>query len=393
MRRGAVMIAISLALSGACTEHLVLPADKPDGGSGGAVGSGGASASGSGGAGGSGGAPSGSGGRWSGAGGSVATGGSFGSGGKSGSGGSGSGMPNPCDGGRSLTRLSFEIRRAQVVLAVGRNYSMQTPFGNGGGSRLTAVQEAIRTVVMEKDEAVNFAYLDFPSLGTCSNGAACCIGSSVVYPSPNAWFPIDQVSNDCTPLPQQPGCTSSSNARPIADAMKRLVAPMNPVLTGFNERRVILMVDGSPGCSSEDAAMSCENAIAKIAELRQNNVSVHVLPIGADPDAVPDCLKRIASGDSGGKYNASNPSELTWSLVSIVEPAAQRACEIVLTSFPSDPKASISLEIKNKPVSPDPVDGWSFSSPAQTTIVVRGDACRRDLQHATNEQVRLWACQ
>ena len=140
MRRYAVMLAISLAFAGACKETLLLPSDKPDGGGGDAS--------------------SGSGGRGSG--------GFFGTGGRPGGGG-GAGMPPGCGGGQRK-EVRFDIKRAQVLLAVGRNASMTMPLANSGSSRLSAVQQALQKLVADNDRAVDFAYEDFPAPYTCSNG-------------------------------------------------------------------------------------------------------------------------------------------------------------------------------------------------------------------------------
>jgi len=373
MRRFAVMLAISLALSGACTEHLMLPADKPDGGSGGvAAGSGGAVGSG----GGSGGIP-GSGGRGLGTGGFASTGGTSGSGGRPG----GGGMPTACAG--QLSSLGFDTRHAQIVLAVGRNASMSTPFGTNGVTRMSAVQDAVRVVLDQYDQAVFFAYEGFPSPVSCSNGNSCCANSKFVYPAPENYNLIDGAISECFSAAKQPGCTSSSSSRPIADVFRNVLTPserLDPILgpwTQQSERRVILLTDGPPSCSSEpDAAVSCNQAQSQLSQLQSKNVHVDVVPISDEAESEPSgCLRALAGGTTNEPfmYHARTPMELSQSLTRIVADAAKEACVLFLFQIPVNPN-NVFLTIARKPISPDPDDGWTLLQGG--IIELRGQACR-----------------
>lgn len=394
MRRIAVLLALTAALGGACNRPLLLPSDLLDGGTG-TGGSGGATTS-------SGGAPGGSGGR-TGLGG-MSNGGGFGGGGKPGSGGN-NGMPEFC---QSRQRVQREIQRAKVVFALGRNATMATPFGTAGATRLSAAQQVIRDVVKANQRAVAFGYEDFPAApGACQNGSSCCTNTSTfpAFPSLFNYGLIDSALMSCDVSSGPSGCVFQSTSRPLADVLRNVLSPPQgaPLLDPLDtaDQRLVLIVDGSPGCSSEDAGVSCSNALKQLSQLRAR-VRIHVIPIGVDVDAESTaCLKSIAlQGDSEGTtaqpfvYRAADPTQLTRSLYDIAADAANAACIIQLIQVPADSRR-VSLEIQRQSVPRDQGsgNGWAFAPGSGSTIEVHGAWCDTLKNVTRDDEVTVWNCQ
>jgi len=398
MRRFAVPIAIGLALASACTPgKLLLPSDKADGGgdsggngSGGSIGSGG---------GGSGGAPSGSGGRTQGSGGFFGGGGALGGGGRPGSG--GSGMPVTCGGAQN--KLNRDIQRAKVVFALGRNATMGATFGTTGGTRMTVAQEAIRTVVSQRQKAISFGYEDFPApAGSCPNSGGCCINLSPlspVFPSLSNYPLIDSALMSCDTSSGTSGCVFQSMSRPIADAIRNVYMPPQrpPLLDLFRggDQRLILMVDGGPACSSEDSAASCSSALNQLSQVT-DRLRIHVIPLGLDAES-SDCLRAIAlqsnSGGTNGQpfaFHAGDPRQLLDSLSAIVADAAKSACTIELREEVSDVNR-VSVEIAGRVV-PKDLSGWTFVSGSKRLIDVHGSWCE-EIQSRNDSEVIVYYCQ
>lgn len=389
MRRIAVLLTLTAALGGACNRPLLLPSDVPDGGPG-TGGSGGAIT-------GSGGAPGGSGGR-PGSGG-MSSGGAFGGGGKPAGTGGNSGMPGFCG---EPQQLRSEIQWAKVVFALGRNASMNSSFGNSGATRLSAAQQAIRAVVSANQRAVAFGYEDFPAaVGGCQNGSSCCANTATVpvFPSLSNFALIDSALMSCDVSSGPSGCVFQSAARPLADVLRNvLMPPQRPPLLdplGTADQRLILMVDGPPGCSMEDMGVSCSNALNQLSQLSAR-VRIHVIPIGVEAEQSA-CLKSIAlQGDPAGTtaqpfvYRAADPMQLMQSLFAIVSDVSNAACIIQVFQPPADTR-NVSLEIKRATVPRDLANGWSFVSGSNNTIEVRGSWCEA-MKDAAPREVAVYNC-
>jgi hypothetical protein len=381
MRRSAVILAL-MTLGTNCTERLLLPGAVADGGSDVMI-------------------QDRPGGDSNGKGGNLASGGGTGQGGRAGTGTGGTTGRPFCD---NRTQLGFFIgRRADLLLSVGRDAPMATSFGNG--TRMSIVQQTLRALVMANQYAVNFAYQDFPSPEACSDGSACCANSSPVYPNVATFTAIDQAMNRCySGAAPMRGCVSPSDSRPIANALHDAINPPQgfPPIFGpgdLTDRYLVLLVDGAPGCSSENSTQACQTALAQISQLRKapNFINTYVVPIGDDAQG-SDCVRSMAL-QSSAPGTTSNPfiypggdtGQLTQSLNQIVAKAAAASCVITLLSVPPDTNR-VELDIQNQKVPRDPngPDGWSFISGSQGKIEVHGSWCQR-LQNAQNQgDVEVW---
>jgi hypothetical protein len=191
-----------------------------------------------------------------GGGGASGSSGFFGQGGHGGSGSGGHGCACTTTG-----RLHYDIPTSDMIFVVGRNASMSTKFGDNG-TRMTAVQAAVHTVTTANQNAVNFGFQDFPSLNGCSNGSTCCPSAdTAAYPSPLNAGAIDQAFRTCGPGPTVVGCVAQNDSRSVAQALSSagdaFVAPRDIP----NDRYVVLITDGAPGCVTDDPQQACSSAL------------------------------------------------------------------------------------------------------------------------------------
>jgi hypothetical protein len=363
MRRAAV-VSIWLGLQLGCTTTLFVPAAF-DGGASSSGGNGGIS-------GGSNGGKS----------------GSTGSGGRTGSGtgGSGSGMCN-------RMKLAWDIYKTELVFSVGRNYSMSTAFGNT--TRMAAVQQSVRSLVQANQTIVSFGYQDFPSAASCTNGTACCANTDVVYPTLGTSFmSIDQALRMCDLAASMPGCVSQSNARPIGDALNDALNSPFPIfdfrVDDKRDHTMVLIVDGPPGCSSEDPVSSCDSAKFQVSKLNNAPVKTYVVKVGDDAES-SNCLQQIAQYGGAPVYMGKDPGQLMQSLTQIVASAAQAACFITLTAPPSDP-SRVSLEIRGQRIQPDngTMNGWSYVGGSTDRIRVQGPPCTQLQDIEDDRDLVVW---
>ncbi len=335
---------------------------------------------------------SGSGGRTGGPG----TGGVPATGGRGGGLGTGGSGPQPCS---NRVKLNWEIEKADLVFSVGRNSSMAAKFGDT--TRMSAVQQTLRTLVMASQNAVNFGYQDFPSIGSCSNGG-CCTNSSPVYPSPGAFGLIDQAMRTCDGLPSMNACVSQSDSRPVGDALRSTINPGPSRVflpDNMRDRYLVLILDGAPVCDAEDPIQSCQTAQQQVSMLIRANINVYVVPVGDDAEMTA-CLRTIALQANNGTatvpftYPARDPAQLMMSMGKIVAKAAAASCVINLLSVPGDP-TRVELFIRNHKILPDPSgqNGWSFIPGSPGTIQVHGTSCEelQDVQRTSD--IEVWnAC-
>jgi hypothetical protein len=324
-----------------------------------------------------------------GAGGLSAIGGSFGSGGF-GSGGFGGhfgsgdfggrfgGFSCPNDGnGQTLTNLT-----ADLVFVVGRDLSMRTPFGDS--NRMEAVQTAISGVVAANPKAVRFGYVEFPSVASCSN--ACCPSADYTFPTLSPMNDLSDQLLRCDSGPPQPGCVSAADSRPVAQALQTTENLFDH--STLNDKYVILLVDGSPGCPGETRA--CDAALQAASTLSQIPVNLYVVAIG-DEAQNNACLKSIAmfGPNAMAPYVvALDPKSLDSSLDQLVSQMTAGSCTIELSSPPLN-KSLISVVVNGSEIPNDPSmrDGWAWLGDNSRRIQIFGRRCA-DLRNSRKAEVR-----
>jgi hypothetical protein len=320
-----------------------------------------------------------------------------------GSGVGGHGFPgNGGSGGRqacNIMQVNSQERMADLILAVGRDASMQSRFADT--TRMAAVQAALNDAVMGNQNLVNFGYQDFPALGACAGGASCCISSEQVTPSPYSYPLIEQDLAQCAPGsgPPQSGCVAPTDSRPLTQALMSASTVFNSLQSGpqgdTNDHYVMLLVDGTAGCVGEDPDDACTSALAALSTLGRASVKTYVVAIGEDAEN-DMCLQQLAL--AGGAANpvtpfvvqARDPTQLTKNIGKIIAAIAP-SCIIDLKTVPSDiSEISVYVQSHQIPHDASQTNGWSFFPASNVEIQVFGPACQT-VQAAAPNDVRVYA--
>ncbi|HEY4188565.1 MAG TPA: VWA domain-containing protein [Polyangia bacterium] len=347
-RLALLVFVLALASGGAsCTKTWVLGGDLGAGGAGGEIAIGG--------------------------GGSSGSSGFFGQGGKGGSGSGGHGCACTTTG-----RLRYDIPTSDMIFVVGRNQSMSTKFGDNG-TRMTAVQSVVHAATTANQDAVNFGFQDFPSLNGCSNGTTCCPSTDIpVYPSPLNAGAIDGAFRMCGPGPSVNGCVAQNDSRSVAQALSSAGDLFGAPRDIPNDRYVVLITDGPPGCVTDDPQQACSSALKVLSSWAHSSIKTYVIGIG---DAAQDqqCLQSIAlmGQASTNLFDVADPSSLTKAINQIVDSAAAAACTVELLTSPSDPML-VSVFLQGRELCYDPTgrSGWSYPSyPSPMRIEINGADC------------------
>ena len=358
MRRHAgIPVGLLVLLAGACTRTWVLPGD-PDGGPPlDAISAGGASGKG----------------------------GALGFGGRGGSSGTG-GQPWP---GCSPTqdKIGVEILTTDLMFVVDRTMSMGTKVGDT--TRMTAVQTVVRNLVQANQYAVNFGYTEFPGPGPCPN--ACCLPSNAVPTQARNWPAIEMATRPCD---FGPACVAQNDGRPIAPTLMAVAGLWtdNPP----NDPRVVLIVDGPPGCQFDDPSQTCQPALDAVSMLSRSSdtysAETYVVALGQDAQNDACLVKMALRGGTqilGISENGQDlVSALSAAIAPIVAEAAATSCTIELKSKPARLDL-VAVFIRGQEVPFDPSgnkNGWNFQNDSNIRIQLHGSSCQ-DLQGARPSEV------
>ncbi|MBC8132827.1 MAG: hypothetical protein H7X95_07580 [Deltaproteobacteria bacterium] len=365
MRRSALIVASVLAtVSAACTDKLWVPASGLDGGFRGD------------------GSSNGSGGRGNGDdGGNGGSGGLLGQGGRGGPGGPGGSKGFPCN---NATQVTTRINKADVMISLGRNTSMNARFGDGTNTKISVAEKVLRGLVTTHQHAVNFGYQEFPNRSACVGGAACCASTHPLYfPSPDTAQGIMQALSFCDSAVQPNVCATSVDSRPVGDALSDVFGKWTASMER-RDRRVVLIVDGDPSCAPGDPeTQTCGDAGEAVSLLSKANVKTHVVALVADMATAP-CLENIAGQAGTGPimhspsvYPAADANQLTQSLSGIISKAAAFVCFIGLGSPMSPDPNRLFVRINGQVIDAGGPDGWILTQGGQPQIQLRGAACAR----------------
>jgi len=328
-----------------------------------------------------------------GAGGVGATGGTSlpaGSGGFTAPGGSG-GFPgdHPGTGGKAATctttTVGSDIPKTNMLFLVGRDASMSMRLGGNGNdmSRMAAVQSALKTLLEANENAINFGYVGFPSLEDCPNGLVCCVNSSndgYMPPQKGAAFNITGMLMSCPNGPaSMMGCTSPNDARPVAQALQTA----NSILmgtTGDGDNQVVLIVDGPPGCPTDDPTTKCSAERQAVATLYNRNTKTFVIAIGDDAQN-DSCLKQIAGFSSTDPFPVYDSASLMNTLKGAMAVPLAAACTVEVNQNIYGPgQLSLRLSDHNQDlqipfIDGHQPDGWSSLGSSYTRLRINGMYC------------------
>lgn len=298
--------------------------------------------------------------------------------------------------GSGCTSVSWSISPVDVIFLVAHNQSMAAPLADGT-SRTTGVIKAIQSVLAANPYAVNFGYQEFPSRTGCAGPTSmCCVSDDRSLRAGNLTDASDDYTLSCELGQSSTSCLSMTEGRPIAPTLMK-TAPLFTSSDGnmHDNRYVVLMTDGPPGCG-EDATEACNTAVAAISSLAKLAV-VPVVALG-DEASNNSCLKSMAI--QGGYFGVPPPvtakdtKSLTASLTQIVAIAALEYCTIKLNDVSRiDPGQEVVIRAFGHWISHDPNNGWEFWPRDQSQwIQVYGDACRMILQATPREKIEVQLC-
>jgi len=291
------------------------------------------------------------------------------------------------------TALQFTTPPAELVFVVGRNNSMMSKFGDT--TRMTAVQMDVHNVVDSNDSIIDFGYQGFPSFTGCPTGGTCCSSTDDgLQTGPAAKTSIDQVLyHPCDSSGAGTGCVAQTDSRAVSQALSDvfdLFTSNDP----SSERTVVLILDGPPGCPTEDPGKACGSAQSQANWLLTHlGIKTYVVGVG-DQAQGDDCLQQLASqGGTSNAYSALDPSALMKTLTQIVN-VAGITCTVELKVPPPDPNL-VQVLVKGKEVHYDPTGstggGWSYLSFGGSTVRIElhGSACA--LLSSPSQLIQVWS--
>ena len=299
---------------------------------------------------------------------------------------------HPGTGGRgstcNTTTVGSDIPKTNLLFMVGRDASMSTRLGGNGNdtSRMAAVQSALKPLLEANQNAINFGYLGLPSLVACPSGMACCANNSqdgFMPPQAGAAFNITGMLTSC-PAGSAPmtGCTSLNDARPVAQALQMLP----DIFSGsspYGDNQVILIIDGPPGCPTDDPTTKCSAERQAVATFHNNTSrmnDIYVIAIGDDAQN-DSCLEQIAGASSADPFPVYDTSSLTNTLKGAMALPLAAACTVEVNPNPYGPgQLSLRLSDHNQDlqvpfIDANQHDGWSFLPGSGTRLRINGSYC------------------
>jgi von Willebrand factor type A domain len=164
---------------------------------------------------------------------------------------------------------------------------------------------------------------------------------------------------------------------PTATAMQKAVAYLQTVADP-HRKYIVLATDGEPNCPDEETGPD----LAVQAVLSAANAGFRVYVIGiAISAAGTTTLNRMAEAGGAPRtdpnlrfYPVANRMDLTTALGEIAGQIA--SCSFNLSKPPPAPD-SVKVTVDGEPVPQSGSDGWSYSSPQNTSIQLNGSWCER----------------
>ena len=269
-------------------------------------------------------------------------------------------------------------RTADLLVLVGRDASMATRFGDG--TRMSAVQGALKGAINAYKMAINIGYQDFPPLDGCQGGPTCCSRSAQgsIEPNQYSFMGALQQLQECGGGPSAPDCVAPTDSKPLGGALDDADAVFRSLSDAANDRYVLVLLDGGPSCSPSDSKNACDYAATSIANLARPPAAVNTILVAVGDEAAGDlCLQqRIAPNGGSQLVVAATPMDLSMKVSEIFGDIASSQCTIVLQSVPADvSKVTVRVNGQEIPQDSSGVEGWKFSPGSHTQIVVGGRWC------------------
>lgn len=273
---------------------------------------------------------------------------------------------------------NFKLERVppEIMLVLDRSSSMNEPVVGGmpgatlWSDALAAVDDVLKTTQMQ----VRWGLKLFP----LPTGCQVADGAEVVV-SPNNHMPMmDKIRLHST------NTTGAGNmgGTPTDLAMSKAVAYLNSVAaTSKNPKYVVLATDGEPTCAAGQSAAQFAARPAALDAIRAAvtaGYKTYVIGIAIDPQGIAVLNDMAIAGgvprnDPSTKfYPAANKADLSQALNLIAGQIS--SCVFPLSKSPPD-SMQVRVTVDGQRVPPNPTEGWSFTSAANTAIQLNGSYC------------------
>jgi hypothetical protein len=278
------------------------------------------------------------------------------------------------DGGNcGITTNSLTQVPADLLLVLDRSssmsYSLTADSACGGGgtctTRWATMTTALNQVLTTSPTGVQWGLKFFTSPG----GSRCTVNAGADVPIPAT---AAQVQAAITPL-------TPANQTPTTAAINAAVAYYGTVNDG-RSHNILLATDGEPNCdpgtSSTVSPTTVANTAAAIKVAFDAGIKTYVIGIGPSPG---NLTSFALNGGTTDFFPATSPDQLVAALNNIA--VAVASCVFSLGKAPPDP-GNVAVEFDGNsslraPRDINQVDGWNYTSPANTTIQLFGSWCQK----------------
>jgi hypothetical protein len=275
--------------------------------------------------------------------------------------------------------LWVQANAVEMIIALDRSTSMQREtFAS------TTRWQAARQAILASTAAhpgIQFDIEQFPSLRDCG-GQTCCADWPSVQP-----YHSTSIEEQLACGLGDAGCPNAGDDSPSHWALHQCREYFNTEGSQGQLQFVLLVTDKDPSCAGDVSTdgLPCDRAVNEASKLGKNlNVQTFVVALNNDGHS-PDCLKQIVStnalnfsGDLPQLVVATDQDQLSAGFETIMTSVEANLCRFSLSRPPSNPD-QVSITLDHVPVKPDPTgqQGWRFSDPNSSEIVLAGPDCKK----------------
>ena len=245
------------------------------------------------------------------------------------------------------------------------------PTAPAGCSKWAQVSAAMDTVVMATQGTVNWGLIFFGSDNMCGVNT-----TPIVSIAPNNYTAVSAAYAGNQPSSYTP----TESAVDAAAAYMKTVPDQNP-------KYLLLATDGIPNCKPGDRTVTDDDSPgATTAVMNASAAGFPTFVVGIGDTMGDATLNMFAmaggepqtgSADGNLFYEVNSTSDLVAALTKIVGQAT--SCSFPLTGVSGDlEKVAVSAKDASGntiEIMQDAVNGWSYTDPTKTAIILNGDAC------------------
>ena len=293
---------------------------------------------------------------------------------------------------------------ADVLIVFDGSESMGIGFG--AGTRYSVLAGVLSNLVEAYQSRIRFGFAQFPGPDTPSCGqmvTGCCAGLPSVGVAGSNGAAVEEALKNVLPL---------AGNTPTAKALQRARDYYAGLVDDATARYVLLATDGLPSCTLSGALSSsqpadrdggpsnaCQDAVAQVAALASDHITVLVLAVGAelddDPAGPPNCLSRMAQVGGKQVYSAASPESLQATIEQIFGGVQEASCSLDLSPAPGSPPM-VSVYLDGQPIPKNDYNGWKYVSASDAgdppRIEITGEYCNRIKQFRYSTIVAHYDC-